>query len=451
MLRRNTDINRRCRQLADGERGGGPVIYLMSRDQRTEDNWALLWAQQEAETRGKPLMVVYGYEPDNLGTDMRHAGFMLNGLTHIHDQLARKNIGYWLLQGNSATMLPPFLREHDAHVLVTDFSPLRNSQSLKRMLQQEISIPLYEVDAHNIIPAWLASEKKEYAAYTIRPKIHRLLPDYLTEIPTLPAHPFKMATPVPLDRLDQVCDRVDQRSLISWLEPGEHAARNAMQEAIEQRLANYSSDRNNPCLNGQSNLSPYLHFGHLSAHRLAIEVQVSELPFEAKATYLEELIVRRELAENFCFYEKDYDRFSGFPEWAQKTLNEHRGDDRQFCYTLTDLENGRTHEPLWNSCQRDLVQNGKLHGYLRMYWAKKILEWTADPEEALEYTITLNDRYSLDGHDPNGYTGIAWSIGGVHDRAWFERPIFGKVRYMNERGCRRKFSVEGYIDSVENR
>ena len=204
-------------------------------------------------------------------------------------------------------------------------------------------------------------------------------------------------------------------------------------------------------MNGQSGLSPYLHFGHLSAQRLAWNVVNNELPAKTKEHFLEELIVRRELSDNFCLYEPLYDSFAGFPEWARKTLDQHRNDKRDYIYTLPDLESGNTHEQLWNGCQADLVQSGKLHGYLRMYWAKKILEWTPDPETAMEYAITLNDRYSLDGRDPSGYTGVAWSIGGVHDRAWSERPVFGKVRYMNEAGCRRKFDVNSYIVSVIDR
>jgi deoxyribodipyrimidine photo-lyase len=156
--------------------------------------------------------------------------------------------------------------------------------------------------------------------------------------------------------------------------------------------------------------------------------------------------VRRELSDNFCYYNQDYDHFQGFPEWARKTLDDHRGDEREYLYPLEEFEAARTHDPLWNAAQLEMVQRGKMHGYLRMYWAKKILEWTASPEEAQEVAIFLNDRYELDGRDPNGYVGIAWSIGGVHDRAWKERPIYGKVRYMSYKGAAGKFDVQAYID-----
>ena len=232
---------------------------------------------------------------------------------------------------------------------------------------------------------------------------------------------------------------------------GETAAMQAAKCFVHSKLQNYPDTRNNPCLDGQSGLSPYLHFGQLAPQRLAWMVRFSEVPLEAKEIFLEELIVRRELADNFCLYEPSYDSLAGFPAWARKTLEEHRGDKRNYVYSLADFEESNTHEALWNACQYDLVQTGKLHGYLRMYWAKKILEWTCDPETALDCAIILNDRYSLDGRDPNGYTGIAWSVGGVHDRAWSERSVFGKIRYMNEAGCRRKFDVDGYIKSVYRR
>ena len=192
-------------------------------------------------------------------------------------------------------------------------------------------------------------------------------------------------------------------------------------------------------------MSPYLHFGHIAAQRLALLVKAAKVPAREKEAYLEELIVRRELADNFCYYNRNYDSFTGFPEWASKTLDEHRADKREYLYSRDKLEQGKTHDELWNAAQRQMMVQGKMHGYLRMYWAKKILEWTKSPEEAMAIAIYLNDRYELDGRDPNGYTGIAWSIGGVHDKAWQERPIFGKIRFMSYAGCTRKFDVKKYI------
>jgi len=208
--------------------------------------------------------------------------------------------------------------------------------------------------------------------------------------------------------------------------------------------------RNDPVADGQSNLSPYLHFGQISAQRVALEVENASVDKASRDTFLEELIVRRELADNFCFYTPQYDKFEGFPAWARKTLNAHRKDRRAYSYTLQQFEYAKTHDELWNAAQTEMVKRGKMHGYMRMYWAKKILEWTGSPEKAMETAIYLNDLYGLDGRDPNGYTGIAWSIGGVHDRAWNERPIFGKIRYMSYNGCKSKFDVKRYIQHIHS-
>jgi deoxyribodipyrimidine photo-lyase len=198
---------------------------------------------------------------------------------------------------------------------------------------------------------------------------------------------------------------------------------------------------------GQSDLSPYFHFGQLAPQRAAHAVAQTSGDADRDA-YLEELVVRRELSDNHCHHNHDYDRYEGLPAWGRRTLEEHLDDEREHLYDLAAFEAAATHEPLWNAAQTELLVRGKMHGYLRMYWAKKILEWTRDPGEALDVAITLNDRYSLDGRDPNGYVGCAWSIGGLHDRPWTERPVFGKIRYMNANGCRRKFKVDRYIDGA---
>ncbi len=448
MNQKNADIERRSRRLSDGRRGDGPVVYWMSRDQRVHDNWALLWAQQEAMIRGKALLVVC-FLHDRQDTASPQFPFMLAGLKLIRERLNELDIPFLALEERSEETLLPLLHQSDAHALVIDFDPLRDRRQHLERLARKNGPPIFEVDAHNIIPVWTTSDKKEYGAYTIRPKIGRLLDDYLTEMPPLLSHPFAWDRTA-LEELgdqDQLADH-PASGIASRLIAGEDAARSAAQSFIDIGLSRYATQRNDPCARAQSGLSPYLHFGHLSPQRLALMVSASGQPAEVTGSFLEELIVRRELADNFCFYEPCYDRLSGFSDWARKTLDEHRGDRREYLYSLRELEAGETHEQLWNACQLDLVRNGKLHGYLRMYWAKKILEWTPEPEAALEYAITLNDRYSLDGCDPNGYTGIAWSIGGVHDRAWRERPVFGKIRYMNEAGCRRKFDTAAYIGSI---
>jgi len=245
--------------------------------------------------------------------------------------------------------------------------------------------------------------------------------------------------------------KIDRKiSEVNWIEPGMKAVHLMMNNFIEHKLSKYEAKRNDPNIDGQSNLSPYLHFGQISAQRIALEILKKSTSASEREVFLEELIVRRELADNFCFYNEHYDQFKGFPDWAKKTLREHRRDRREFIYSLDQLEKGETHDDLWNAAQEEMVKSGKMHGYMRMYWAKKILEWTETPEEALGMAIFLNDKYELDGRDPNGYVGVAWSLGGVHDRAWFPRPIFGKIRYMSYRGARSKFDVRAYIKKVES-
>jgi deoxyribodipyrimidine photo-lyase len=217
---------------------------------------------------------------------------------------------------------------------------------------------------------------------------------------------------------------------------------------LEKRLEKYSEERNDPNASAQSDLSPYLHFGQISAQRVALEARRFDSNIAAQEAFLEELIVRRELSDNFCYYNARYDAFDGFAEWARKTLDEHRSDPRPYLYDVDTLEATATHDELWNAAQTEMMVTGKMHGYLRMYWAKKILEWSPSPEEALAAANYLNNKYELDGNDPNGYVGVAWSIGGVHDRAWSEREIFGKIRYMSLSGCKRKFSVDKYVARV---
>ena len=228
--------------------------------------------------------------------------------------------------------------------------------------------------------------------------------------------------------------------------PGATAAIRTLAAFVGERLDAYDTRRNDPNAGAVSGLSPYLHGGQLAPQRAALAVLAAKSHAPAGAdAFLEELIVRRELSDNYCHYTPDYDQFSALPDWAQKTLTAHAGDERPYCYAPAVFEAGATHSDLWNAAQRQLVRTGRLHGYMRMYWAKKILEWSASPQAAIAIALELNDRYALDGNDPNGVVGVLWSVGGLHDRPWANRAIFGQVRYMNERGCRRKFDVDAYI------
>lgn len=438
---------KRIRLLQKGNETNGPVIYWMSRDQRVHDNWALLYAQKLALENKKSLAVVFNLVPDFLEATIRQYGFMLKGLKEVESELLKYNIPFILTTGKPEEKIPNLLASLKVSVLVSDFDPLKIKRIWKRDVAKQISIPFYEVDAHNIVPCLYVSNKLEFAAYTIRPKIHRGLIEFMDEFPQLK----KMnRNEISTDKIDW--DRVEKSLKVNksvkevdWIKPGENAALKTLEDFLKNKFDKYDELRNDPTKNAQSNLSPYLHFGQISAQRVALETQRLNGNKESEKSFLEELIVRRELSDNFCYFNKNYDSFDGFHDWAKVSLNEHRKDEREFIYTLEEFETAKTHEDLWNAAQIEMVNTGKMHGYMRMYWAKKILEWTNSPEEALRIAIYLNDKYELDGRDPNGYTGIAWSIGGVHDRPWFERSVYGKIRYMNRNGAEKKFDIKSYI------
>lgn len=426
----------------------------MQRDQRVRDNAALNFAAARARANAADFTVVFSLVPGFPGANLRHYDFMIRGLREVERDLRRLGIPFVLLEGGASDTLPAFVRDRGVGMLVTDFNPIRAVLEWKRKLRERLEIPFFEVDAHNVVPAWIFGKKREFAARTLRPKIRAALPRFLEEdaFPDVPPQPL----PPPVD-WDGVRSRLRVDASVLPTErfvPGESAAHATLAEFLDRKISDYDRLRNEPDSDGQSNLSPYLHFGQISAKRCVLETLRREnasayAPDAALSpgaeAFLEELVVRRELAENFCLTTERYDSFDAFPAWAKATLDAHRGDPRIYRYDRTQFENARTHDPIWNAAQREMAVSGKMHGYLRMYWAKKILEWSASPEEALETAILLNDRYSLDGRDPNGYAGIAWSIGGLHDRPWFDRPIFGTVRYMAESGVRKRGDIDAYV------
>lgn len=449
----NIDIlEKRGRSLNGRSIKKGPVLCWLSRDQRVMDNWALLSASQLALKNKESLLVVFSLAKDYLSASSRSYNFMLSGLKELEDKLAKYNISLHIILGDPVETISEFAKKFQAGVIINDFSPLKVNRGWKEKIAKKLPIAFFEVDAHNIIPAWLASAKQEYGAYTIRPKINKLLPDYLLPFPVLKKQILNSNILVKNDfgkikKFLQIKNNVHALTEKNIFLAGEKAANEAMKYFLKFKLSSYNLSRNNPAVDGQSQLSPYLHFGHLSAQRLALEVENSLAPKVDREAFLEELIIRRELADNFCLFNSNYDNPQGFPDWAKKTIKKHAVDRREYLYKKKVFETAKTHDELWNAAQLELLKTGKMHGYMRMYWAKKILEWSCDHKTAMKIAIYLNDKYSLDGRDPNGYAGIAWSIGGVHDRAWFEQPIFGQIRYMNENGCRRKFKVDEYISN----
>ncbi len=439
---------KRVRELDNKEYQSGPVVYWMSRDQRAFDNWALLHAIAFAKEKNTSVSVVFCLRKKFPNNTERMVDFMLGGLEEVEKHLTAKNIPFKFLIGDPVEEIPKFITKNTIGALFSDFNPLRYNRVWKDKIIQKISIPFYEVDTHNIVPCWIASPKQEFGAYTLRPKIHFHLQEFLTAFPTLEK---QVESNLPNEKINwkKVSDVIEKDAsvpVVDWCKPGEEAAENMLQDFIENRLAKYDEERNDPTKPAQSMLSPYIHFGQIASQRIALELENVKDHSKSKEAFLEELIVRKELSDNFCFYNPHYDSPKGYPNWAKQTHQQHKEDKREFTYTLSQLERANTHDPLWNAAQKEMVMEGKMHGYMRMYWAKKIFEWSKTPEEAHKNAIILNDKYFLDGRDSNGYTGIAWSIGGVHDRAWFERMIFGKIRYMNYNGAKSKFDVKKYIE-----
>ncbi|XP_061099051.1 CPD photolyase isoform X2 [Conger conger] len=450
-LARNIEFNeKRLHFLSQAQKvkqGAEGVLYWMSRDQRVQDNWAMIYAQKLALEAHLALHVCFCLEPEVQGATLREYHFMLKGLEEVAEECGVLGIQFHLLRGSTEVTLPSFVQEWGLGAVVTDFSPLRTPlkwlEDVKKGLPSDV--PFIQVDAHNVVPCWVASEKQEPFARTFRSKITRLLPEFLTQIPLVDKHPNSATRPAkPVDWTQTLASLEVDRSVgaVEWAQPGMAAGTAMLESFINVRLKVYGPQRNNPNSEALSQLSPWIHFGHLSAQQVVLQVQCNRAKsVQSVPVFVEEMVVRRELADNFCYYNKKYDQVEGAAAWAQKTLKDHAGDPRPYIFTCDELEKAKTSDNLWNAAQYQMVLEGKMHGFMRMYWAKKILEWTSSPEEALSIAIYLNDRYELDGRDPNGYVGCMWSICGIHDQGWKERPIFGKVRYMNYAGCNRKFNV----------
>lgn len=454
---------KRVREIHKGEYQGGPVLLALGRDLRAQDNDALIYAAHMAHKYEVPLIVSTCVWPSFQGATSRYYDFFYEGLGETEEKLRALGVPLVILFGREEVELEHLIKKEGVSFLVTDFLPLRFSKKWKALLKEKISIPWYEVDAHNVVPAWLASDKQEFAARTIRPKLYKLLPEFLDEYDEIKVFTDKEI----LKRFPHIdfgeARRITKMKMIekSAFIGGESVASKILETFLTDKLTDYDEARNDFTKKGQSNLSPYLSKGQISRRRVALEtlkkvgLPIGEILSSDKngsngkegsaAAFLEELIIRGELAENFCFYNEEYDKISGAANWAKLALDKARSDKREYIYTQKELEGAKTHDELWNASQNEMLRTGKMHGYLRMYWAKKILEWTESPEQALEIAIYLNDTYELDGMDPNGYAGIMWSVAGLHDRAWFPRPIFGTIRYMARSGAEKRGSVVDYI------
>lgn len=433
---------------------GKCVVYWMQRAQRGWDNPALDMAIKVANELQKPLAVFFGLHPKYPNSNWRHYAFLVAGIRETWEQVEKRGAAF-VFRVYPQHDLIRFCAEVGAALVIGDENPMREPEGWRQSATRKLRVPFWTVDADVIVPSKFFP-KEEYAARTLRPKLHKLLSAFFTPLENPNArHRWTDATrpaSQPLDEQTVLSDLPLDRSTqpVSHYVGGTRAGQNVLRQFVQHGLRDYDTARNLPHLPGTSNLSAYLHFGQLGPHTIALAVRDAEAPQIAKDAFLEEMIVRRELAINFVARNPQYDKLAGCHEWARKTLAEHRADPRPYLYNEAELEQAETHDPLWNAAQLEMVVTGRMHGYLRMYWAKKILEWTPSPEEAFDIAVRLNDRYELDGRDPNGYTGVAWAIGGKHDRPWPPaRPVFGMIRYMTAGGCARKFDVKSYIKRVE--
>ncbi len=429
------------------------VLYWMQASQRSEWNHALEYAIKQANASRQPVVVLFGLTDSYPEANERHYAFMLEGLRETQQSLAAR--GVTMVVRRDRPDRAALSLAADASLLVTDRGYTRVQRLWRERVGRYALCRVVQVEADAVVPVEVASEKEEYSAATIRRKINRHLDRFLIPLDE---------TPVKYDFLGLRFDGEDLSDVGALLRllsvdrevfrqtyytGGASEAKSRLEQFVRDKLQDYADKRNDPSLDIQSNLSPYLHFGQVSPLYVALRVSGSAAPQEAKDAYLEELIVRRELSQNFVHYNKQYDSFDCLPGWAQSTLEAHRHDRREYTYSLEELEAAGSHDPYWNAAMREMTVTGKMHNYMRMYWGKKILEWSPSPGEAFETALHLNNRYFLDGRDPNSYTGVAW-IFGKHDRPWGERPIFGKVRYMNANGLRRKFDMNEYVRFVED-
>lgn len=429
------------------------VLYWMQASQRAEWNHALEYAIDLANRLGKPLLVFFGLTDSFPEANERHYAFMLEGLKETKRRLADRGIRLVVRQRSPETGVIEFAKQ--ACSVVVDRGYLRIERQWRKQVAESLGCQMVQVESNVIVPVEAASPKEAYSAGILRKKIHAQLikfavPLKLREYSHSDEELILEGKEFSLEDIDGALEKLRMDRSVKkspFFFGGVSEAYWWLEDFIENKLGQYGEKHNEPSGEITSNLSPYLHFGQISP--LGIFEEIKSIDFHQKEEFLEQLIVRRELSMNFVFYNENYDSYDCLPEWAKKTLAEHSKDSRSYMYSLTELETGKTHDFYWNAAQLEMVMTGKMQGYMRMYWGKKILEWSKTPEEAFERALYLNNKYSLDGRDPNGFAGVAWCFG-KHDRPWQGRPIFGMVRYMNDRGLERKFDMEAYIQKIEN-
>jgi deoxyribodipyrimidine photo-lyase len=428
---------------------GAYVLYWMQAAQRAEYNHALEYAIIQANELRRPLIVFFGITDHFPEANERHYFFMIEGLREVKRDLQERNIQ--MVIWHKSPEEGAIKMSQKAALVIVDRGYLRIQREWRDKVARQIGCPLIQVESEVIVPVEEASPKEEYSAATLRPKIKKKLAHFLTPLkrrnPAISSLSMEFSSFDIMD-LEKAISRLNIDRGVKktpYFHGGTKEAKKHLRVFLEKKLDHFGQLRNDPTVDYLSHLSPYLHFGQISPLYIALKVWETDSP--GKESFLEELIIRRELSMNFVFYNHQYDSFGGLPEWAKKTLKEHQKDQRPYLYSLEELEAAMTHDPYWNAAQKEMVLAGKMHGYMRMYWGKKILEWSKSPADAFGQALYLNNKYELDGRDPNSFAGVAWCFG-KHDRPWAERMIFGKVRYMNEKGLERKFNIKNYVAKV---
>jgi deoxyribodipyrimidine photo-lyase len=432
---------------------GDYVLYWMQQSQRAEHNPALDLAIGEANRLKLPVLVVFALTDAYPDANWRHYRFMLEGLQDTQKGLRRMGIRLVVRLGDPPAVALELGRR--AASIVCDVGYTRHQRRWRRTVASEAGCRAVQVEGDVVVPVGLVSDKAEYAARTIRPRIRRHLAACLklpvSVRPKVDSLDLGVGG-IDIGNIDHVLANLtvdrDVPPVSDFFTGGTTAAKQRLEGFIDRRLAHYDAHRNQPQTDGTSAMSPYLHFGQISPVYLALRVRDAGSGKKVdREGYLEELLVRRELAVNFVHYTADYDRYGCLPAWARQSLEEHAGDPREHLYSRAELEAAKTHDPYWNAAMLEMKHTGYMHNYMRMYWGKKILEWSPSPESAFETTLAINNKYFLDGRDANSFAGVAW-IFGKHDRAWFQRPIFGKVRSMTAGGLERKCDINGYVAKV---
>ena len=439
----------RIRRQGPPDPDGTCVVYWMQRSQRGIDNPALDVAVEAANELGKPVVAFFAPVPFYPNANLRPYQFLVEGIPDIAAALEKRSIGFILRRYPEHSLLK-FCDEVRPAFVVGDENPMREPEHWREIAAKKLRVPLWTVDSDVIVPSRLLL-KEQYAAFHIRRRLEAQLDRFLVK-PANPRAKVPWKKPPQLHSLPADFDVTEgwklDRSVgpVSTFKGGTKEALRLLDEFVNKKLKRYARDRNHPELDGTSRMSPYLHFGHISPLTIALAVRGADAPKEEKDAYINQLLVWRELSVNFVTYNPNYDNFESGENWAHRTLAEHARDPRPYLYTEQQLENAETHDLLWNAAQMQMVNGGWMHNYVRMYWAKKILEWSRTPAEAYRVAVALNDKYELDGRDPNGYAGVAWSIVGKFDRPWFTRPIFGQIRYMSGQSTGKKFDSQRYIE-----